>query len=84
MKNLGVEVDIILEIVLLAENRLADDRVIVHADGGRERRLIGHSQPRDLLSLLKVLVVHQRLGIDRHHFVAISEVQTKSAHIRVT
>ena len=67
LSNLGIPVDVVFEVVVLAEDGLGDDVVKVDADGGHEGRTLSLRQPGHLLRLLVVGVTQVRVSLNGGH-----------------
>lgn len=66
----GVVPDVLLKILVLPEQRLADNVVEVDTPGRRELGMFRFRQPRQLQRLLVVLVVQVRFRLHRTYFAA--------------
>lgn len=55
--DLALLVDVVLKVVLLAQDWFGDEVLVVDADCGHERGMLGVREPRDLSGLLKICVL---------------------------
>jgi hypothetical protein len=63
---LGVAVDVLLEVLLLIQDRFGDDVVVVETQSCHRGSFVYVSQPRDLLRLLVVLSTHHNCRLSHH------------------
>lgn len=63
VQHLAVLVDVILEIVILAQNRLGNEVLVVDADRGHEWSVARFSEPGDLSGLFIVSVLQVQTTI---------------------